>query len=278
MILKVRHTLDYRYTAPATLGPQTIRLRPRSDGSQRLLDFSLTLEPEPSLRSACLDADGNVAEQAWFLGDSARFRVATESTVETLRRNPFDFVVDPAFARLPWGDRAAAAHPSSSTALAGAVEPNVRELSEEVARDCGGEALAFLMRLNRRIHGLLDYEPRPSGPPRPSGETLALGRGACRDFAVLFCAAARVHGIPARFVSGYHFGGPDRRARELHAWAEAFLPGAGWRGFDPSLGLACAEEHVALAAAPDPAFAAPLSGCFGPRGIESALEAEVIFL
>lgn len=99
----------------------------------------------------------------------------------------------------------------------------------------------------------------------PPDVVLSQGAGACRDLSVLFLAACRHVGLPARFVSGYHEGPPERGERELHAWAETYLPGGGWRGFDPSLGLAVADRHVAVAAAPDPRGAAPVAGTFrGP--------------
>jgi len=198
--------------------------------------------------------------------------------VETLRQNPFDFVIDAEFAALPWGGRVDQAHPGSGSALLGPMEPEAAELAGTVRREGGNDALSFLLRLNRWLNEKLAYEVRPEGQPLAPGETLRRGKGACRDLAVLFCAAARSQGMPARFVSGYHEGDPGLRTKDLHAWAEVFLPGAGWRGFDPSTGLACADRHIVLAASPAPAGAAPLSGRFGSRTAESTLEAEILFL
>ena len=278
MIFKIRHTLSYAYAAPAMLGPQAIRLRPREDGGQHLLDFVLRISPQPSLRSPCLDEDGNVAEHAWFLGATRSLEMTAESTVETLRQNPYDFVIDAAYSALPWDRRLGTSHPGTAYALLGPVEPEAAALAEALRKEGGGEALPFLLRLNRWIHEKIAYEVRPEGLPYAAAETLQAGRGACRDLAVLFCAAARSQGIPARFVSGYHEGDPDLRSKELHAWAEVFLPGAGWRGFDPSTSLACGDRHLALAASPDPAGAAALSGRFGSATADSKLTAEVLFL
>ena len=278
MIFKIRHHLRYRYAAPAVLGPQSIRLRPREDGGQRLLDHLLQIDPQPSLRSACLDEHGNVAEHAWFVGQTELLELQAESTVETLRQNPFDFVIDADFSGLPWGHRIESGHFGAAAALLGPVEPEAAELALALRGESGNDSLSFLMRLNRWINEKIAYAVRPQGAPQPASETLNLGRGACRDLTVLFCAAARAEGIPARFVSGYHEGDPFVRTKELHAWAEVFLPGAGWRGFDPSTGLACADRHIALAASPDPAGAAPLSGRFGSTVAQSELETEVLFL
>jgi transglutaminase-like putative cysteine protease len=278
MIFKIRHHLRYRYAAPAVLGPQSIRLRPREDGGQRLLDHLLQIDPQPSLRSACLDEHGNVAEHAWFVGQTELLELQAESTVETLRQNPFDFVIDADYTSLPWGRRIEGGRPGAVAALLGPVEAEAAELAAALRVESGNDALSFLMRLNRWINEKITYEVRPEGAALAAGETLGRARGSCRDLAVLFCAAARSEGVPARFVSGYHEGDPHMRIKELHAWAEVFLPGAGWRGFDPSIGLACSDRHIALAASPDPAGAAPLWGRFGSTTAESKLETEVLFL
>jgi transglutaminase-like putative cysteine protease len=278
MIFKIRHSLRYTYAADAVLGPQAVRLRPREDGSQRLLDHVLKIGPQPSLRSACLDENGNVSEHAWFLGSTLTLELLAESTVETLRQNPFDFVIDAEFSGLPWDRRLERAHPGAAPALLALPEPEAAALAVSLRTEGGNDALSFLLRLNRWINEKIAYEVRAEGPPQKASETLSRGRGACRDLAVLFCAAARGVGMPARFVSGYHEGDPGLRTKELHAWTEVFLPGAGWRGFDPSTGLACGDRHIVLACSPDPAEAAPLSGRFGSATAKSKLEAEVLFL
>ena len=278
MIFKIRHTLKFRYTTPAVLGPQTLRLRPRDDGSQRVLDFHVVLAPEPSLQSTCLDEHGNVEMRAWFVGTTTGLDVLAECTVETLRQNPFDFVMDDDLGALPWGRRQVAARPALAACLPEGEQPEAAALAMALARESNGNALAFLMRLNRWLFEKLTYERRPEGAPQAPAETLHRGVGACRDRAVLFCAAARSQGLAARFVSGYAEGDPEKRLKDLHAWAEVFLPGAGWRGFDPSTGLACGDRHIPLAAAPEPAGAAALQGRYGAPVAGSRLDAEVMFV
>lgn len=99
--------------------------------------------------------------------------------------------------------------------------------------------------------------------------------GSCRDLAVLFIDACRHLGLTARFVSGYHTDEPADGIRRLHAWAEIYLPGAGWRGYDPSQGLATAERHIAIAAAATPRLAALVSGTFRGNGTQSSLVANI---
>lgn len=98
-------------------------------------------------------------------------------------------------------------------------------------------------------------------------ETLSRMKGTCRDFVVLFAEACRSLGFAARFVSGYTQGDLDNAENYLHAWAEVYLPGGGWRGYDPTLGLAVADQHIALTSGASPLQAAPVSGSF--RGTEA---------
>ena len=115
---------------------------------------------------------------------------------------------------------------------------------------------------------------RSDGPPRPAAETLAAGEGSCRDLAVVFSEACRAAGVPARFVSGYETAAASGEHAYMHAWAEAYVPGGGWRGYDPSRGLAVSTSHVAVAAAADPALASPVAGSY--RGAsESVMDFQI---
>ena len=132
-----------------------------------------------------------------------------------------------------------------------------------VAAEVGQQPVAFLDHLCRTIHARADKQVRTSGDAQAAGETLASWQGACRDFTVLFMESARSLGMPARFCSGYQAAAdtPDGR-RYLHAWPEVFVPGVGWRGWDPTHGVAAGEGHVALCAAPDQAGTMPVVGGF----------------
>lgn len=278
MLFKIRHHLTFDYAAPAVLSPQTLRLRPREDGSQHLLDFHLSVSPLPSGLTYNLDENGNVEAQACFLGSTSQLKVQAESTVETLRVNPFDYVLDAQTGPLPWGKRLGEERRGLGPCLEGEGVAEAQALATALAKEAGNDPVAFLLRLNQWLHTKLTYELRPEGAAQSPAETLHRGRGACRDLSVLFMAGCRAVGIPARFVSGYHEGDPEARHKDLHAWAEAWLPGAGWRGFDPSLGLAVGDRHISLAAAPDAAGAAAISGRYGASVAGSKLTAEVMFV
>jgi transglutaminase-like putative cysteine protease len=116
---------------------------------------------------------------------------------------------------------------------------------------------------------------REESEPQAPGMILAQRYGACRDLAVLFMDACRALGLGARFVSGYQEGDPDQEGRRLHAWAEVYIPGGGWRGYDPTHGPAVADRHVAVAAGMHPTFAAPITGTFRGTGVSSRMQADI---
>jgi transglutaminase-like putative cysteine protease len=131
------------------------------------------------------------------------------------------------------------------------------------------------MSLNQRIYDLVKVVIREDGEAYAPDETLRRREGACRDLAWLFVACCREAGLAARFVSGYQAGDPDTKDRYLHAWAEVYLPGGGWSGFDPTLGLAVADQHVVIAAAATPAGAAPVCGSFRGTGATAQMKTTI---
>ena len=274
MTITIRHRTTYTFAAPVFLEPHLVRLRPRSDGAVRLLDFALEIEPLPAVRADNLDLDGNVVTHAWFEGLTTALRLCTRARVETLRADPFRFLPAESERSLPYAcapDRAAGLQQYRSAP--DAAHSEVRALALAAARDAGRDQMRFPLELARRLHRELTVQPRPEGLPQPPETTLATRRGACRDLAVLFVAGCRAVGLAARFASGYaaRAGGVGD---ELHAWGEVYLSGGGWRGYDPSLGLAVADRHVTVAAAARPPDAAPVTGSF--RGDAAAgLEVDV---
>lgn len=275
MLFEVTHLTRYTYDRPVVLEPLVVRLRPRSDVFQRLIAFDLAIEPAPEGTSEVMDAQGNATTQAWFLGTASVLTLRSSLTVETLHANPYDYIVlDPAALRLPMPYE-----PAEGAALAQylqpAGEPSVQAFADGVLAASGGGVTAFLGDLCKRIAAVINQEVRLAGDPMPPRKTLALGRGACRDLATLFIDACRCVGIAARFVTGYELGAAGSAERHLHAWAEVYLVGAGWRGYDPSQGLAVADRHVALAVGATPAQAAPTGGTFRGTGATSRLESVI---
>jgi len=267
MRISVTHSTVYRYTSPVYLEPHTFRLRPRQDGTQWLHRYALEISPEPAGRNECLDQDGNAAVQVWFTELVQDLTVRSSFEVETLRENPFDYVLTtPSILPVAYGAPLTAA--LAPYLGARDIPPAVREFAERIRQESDGQIPAFLTRLNGRLFEGFEHSVRAEGPPHAPELTLAEREGTCRDLAMLFCAACRTVGIAARFVSGYEREAATQERAYMHAWAEAYLPGGGWRGYDPTQGLAVAHSHVVVAAAADPRLAAPATGTY--RGSATA--------
>ncbi len=276
MLCRLTHVTRYDYRRPVFLEPHLIRLTPRGDAVQRLLFLDIAVDPPPVGRAFVTDASGNAALSVWFGGETRNLCLTSRAVVETLRDNPFDYLIDFRYARLPVplsGEEAAILAPC--LAVAGEACPGlaaaVRQVREAGAVTPQDFALGLLGWMQDRIRTVSRDEPGILSPD----DLLARGEGACRDLAAFFVTACRLAGIPARFVSGYHEGDPEKDERDLHAWVEAYLPGGGWRGFDPSLGLAVADRHVVVAAAPEPAGAAPVVGTFRGDGGDCRLSHDI---
>jgi transglutaminase-like putative cysteine protease len=260
----IQHNTHYRYQQPVTLQPHTLRLQPRSDGTQRVLAFELEVDPQPVQQASVVETDGNHTIKLWFAPTPTNsLTLATTSEVVTCRTNPFDYLAEPWAATLPIdypATLAATLHAHLHPPLFPVISPQVVSLAEAILHQVDGNVGFFLTTLTQRIYESCEYITRAQGQPWPPGITWDQQRGSCRDFTVLFMAACRAVGLAARFVSGYEEGDSSIDHRDLHAWAEVYIPGGGWRGFDPTHGLAVADRHIALVASPFPEHTAPVSG------------------
>ena len=275
MLFEVTHITRFSYSQPVFLEPLSVRLRPRNDSWQKLLHFDMRFEPPPAGLYTYLDLEGNDTSRVSFNGIQEALTITTTFEAETFRTNPFDFILDPAALVLPVvydEDTAAALAPYCDRATSG---DEVTRFAEGIATEVDGNTVPFLSVLTRRIQETCRLATRRLGDPRPASVTLENRRGACRDVAVLLMEACRAVGLAARFVSGYEEGDPKRSERELHAWVEVYLPGAGWRGYDPTQGLAVSDRHVALAAGLTSRAAAPTSGTFRGTGASSKMRTDI---
>ena len=249
------HTTRYRFSGPVLLGPHEVRLRPSGPVSGHIRDHRLQLWPRPQLGHWRQDLWSNWVYQAWFAHPVSQLTVANRLRYRPKACNPFDFVVDKAALNYP---------PVWNEALESSLRPYL-EVSEEFEewlspwRCFQGNSLALAIDLNRKVNQSIGYEVRLETGVQSAGQTLSRAMGSCRDTAWLVVLALRALGYPARFVSGYWFQ-VDSNAAELHAWAEVYLPGAGWLGLDPTAGLLVGQQHVALARAPSPDQVPPIAG------------------
>lgn len=264
MRYQISHTTSYSYSQAVFLGSHTLRLRPRSDSYQTLQKFAIDVEPIPELISDQIDFLGNGATEIRFFNTPlSHLKIQTHSEVTTHCTNPFNYLLEPWATTLPIDYPTSvltALKPYLHQPLTGAIAVDVTDLAQQLIHEVDGDVIRFLTTLTQRIYEHCTYVVREKGNPLPASITWQKKQGTCRDFAVLFLAACRAVGVAARFVSGYQEGDPQQAKHDLHAWAEAYIPGGGWRGFDPTHGLAVTDRHIALAVGAAPAQAAPVTG------------------
>jgi uncharacterized protein (DUF2126 family) len=272
MRVRIQHQTRYDYDEPAALGPHLLRLRPAHHARAHLLSYNLTVEPAGAELRWQHDPWGNRVVRLTFPeGFKTTSLVLTVDAAFDIRPvNPFDFFVDERCQRVPF------AYPPEIRAELGpyldakAPGPLLGRWLAETPFE--GYVTDFLVALNSRVAADVRYIIRDEPGVQSSEETLALRSGSCRDSALLLVDALRALGLAARFVSGYLVqltdeGNIPDLARgvstdvvDLHAWAEVYVPGAGWIGLDGTSGLLCNEGHIALACTASPEQASPVEG------------------
>ena len=275
MRARIVHRLSYRYDAAVTLGEHRLCLKPRGQGFQRLLEHQLTVLPEPQQRRELLAASGDEIQRLSFIGSTDQLIFEASSLVETRPAPPLSLSFNGMEPPLPYprgqlnGDLLGAL---DGWLPNGQHEPSAIDLTQEALMGSNQQMVAFLHQLLELIQDRVKYTQRHVGPAWPAGRTLRERIGSCRDLAMLMVACCRVVGLPARFVSGYQLQEPAPEHYDLHAWTEVYLPGAGWRGFDPSAGGEINARYVVLATSSKPELTAAVSGSFsGPPGTASDL-------
>ena len=227
--------------------------------------------------SEFVDLDGNNLTKLWFNQPAEQLSIQTTAQVETSCTNPFAYLLE------PWATSLNFDYPSSLLkqlapylqSAGSAIDPAALALAQDLALETGYNTLNFLFTLNQLIYNKCDYVIRDIGEPFPAGVTWRHKSGSCRDYAVLFMAVCRAVGIAARFVSGYQEGDERQQSRDLHAWVEVYLPGAGWRGYDPTLGLIVSDRHIPLAASAIPKYAAAVEGLVSSVAIGATVTSEL---
>ncbi|MBI2119955.1 MAG: transglutaminase family protein [Elusimicrobia bacterium] len=273
--LHVRHWTRYQYDRPVFLEPHILRIRPCPTHSQTLIEHSLSISPEPVGISLNKEQDGTISHFVCFQEHCRSLTVESKVWMDLKPMNPFDFILYPTVLEsFPMQYPPEIARSLSPYLATVPLSSAVHQYALEILKEVNGKTIAFLMALCQKIHADFNYERRHTGEPYSPEKTLQTRRGSCRDFVVLSMAVAQSIGIACRFVSGYFFEESSQSSPELHAWMEAYLPGGGWRGFDATIGLACAQNHIALATGNSAALAAPIQGTFRGKA-ESELKVKL---
>lgn len=272
--LTVRHVTVYRYSGPVTFGRHRLMLRPRDSHDMRVVGAELTLSPPGNIRWMH-DVFGNSVTLVDFTESAAELSIISTLTLERYALQRPEFPIDPDAEHYPFMHS-----PDDRTDLARLRErhyPDPRNIVLDWAKQFVGPApaktLDILTAMNASIRGSFQYASRDAEGTQTPIETLERGSGSCRDFALLFIEAARALGFGARFVTGYLYdpaldggNGTVQGAGATHAWADIYLPGAGWVEFDPTNGLIAAENLIRVAVTRDPSQAVPVAGSFTSDG------------
>jgi len=286
ILASLRHVTRYRYDRLVALAPQLIRLRPAPHCRTRIESYSLNVTPAQHFVNWQQDPNGNWLARFVFPEKTREFTVTVDLIAEMTVINPFDFFLEPFAETFPFAypaDFAEELTPYLDVEPAG---PRLAAFLASIPRE-RKHTVDVLVGLNQRLHREIRYLTRMESGVQTPEQTLAASAGSCRDSAWLQVQILRHLGLAARFVSGYliqlrpdapPLDGPAGAAQDvadLHAWAEAYVPGAGWIGLDATSGLLCAEGHLPLAATPHFRAAAPISGSVEPSQVTFSFEMKV---
>lgn len=261
MTIKITHELLYEYTDAVHLEPHYLYLHPKRSSLLTLKSYQLAIEPKPDFITKNLDATDNTQQILFFSKPTIKLHIKATSIVETTEFNPLSFVYHPfQNSQLPIEYSEQLQLTLANYLVKTGVTTLIDQTARQMASDVNWKTTSFLTELNKFIHTFA-YEVREDGKPNSPEITLLTKTGSCRDFAVLFIAMCRVLGIASRFVSGYHYGNPEQ-PQYLHAWVEVYLPGGGWRGFDPTQNCLVSGKHIPLGASTISEAVTPVYGTY----------------
>lgn len=292
----LHHRTTYTFDEPVTVHPHVVRLRPAPHSRTPIESYSLSVSPKNHFINWQQDPFGNYLARLVFPERVKELDITVDLVADMTVINPFDFFVEEYAEHFPFeyapdlrADLEPYLRPVDDGDEGSGPSPQVREWIDKAVADArSGEddprIVDFLVAMNSAVNRSVSYSVRMEHGVQTPQETLDRGIGSCRDSAWLLVSALREAGLAARFVSGYlvqltsdvkSLDGPDGPTEDftdLHAWAEVFVPGAGWIGLDATSGLFAGEGHIPLCATPHPSAAAPITGATAPVGVSFDFE------
>ena len=262
-ILTIRHVTTYRYRQPVTFGEHRMMVRPRDTHDQRLIDLKLDISPAPSSLRFIDDALGNHVGIARFGRRAAQLRFDATIRVDHAPADPCGHEIEDYAQTYPFRYSDEEMPDLARCIVRHHVDPNneVADWAQSfVRRERSTATFALLQAITEAIHDTFEYRARAEKGIQDPALTLRLGHGSCRDFALMMIEAVRSLGLAARFASGYLAIPQAVAGGATHAWAQVYLPGAGWIDFDPTTGNIGKKHLVTVAAVRDPRQALPLHG------------------
>ena len=282
----LNHVSRYRYDRRISLSPQIVRLRPAPHCRTRVLSYSLDVAPQGHFINWQQDPFSNYLARLVFPEKTQELLLTVGLVVEMSVYNPFDFFLEPSAETFPFRYESHLEHDLRPYVAHGEAGPQLRRFLAAIDQR-PRRTIDFLVELNQRLQRQVRYLIRMEPGVQTPEQTLEDASGSCRDTGWLLVQILRHLGLAARFVSGYLIqlkadvksldgpSGTDVDFTDLHAWAEVYLPGAGWIGLDPTSGLFAGEGHIPLAATPSPQSAAPITGIHDEAKVEFSFDMKV---
>ena len=261
--IRIQHLTEYVYSSSVTLNQHRMLIRPREGHDVRIEWSRLDIFPAYRIKWQ-RDVFDNSLALVTFDAPSTRLTITSEVMIQHYEHAPFDFMLDDSAVTYPFSyavdeqaDLISYQQPIYTTD-----QPDVHQWLQRFGVT-GKNTFGLLMEMNRTISGQFQYRMREEAGVQSPSFTLRYGSGSCRDYATLLMEACRALGLASRFVSGYLLAPATEVGNATtHAWVEVYLPGAGWKGFDPTTGQVVSNQHIAVAVARNPESVPPVSGSF----------------
>lgn len=274
MLLNIEHHTDYHYEEAVFLEPHYFYLKPQSRPHLDLKSFEVKVKPNPTGISERLDAENNAYIQTWLNDKTDHFNVTTLVALELREHNQFNFLLDPV---INLGEKQIYNDGEMNFLkpyLQFEDKKEVNQFARQFAEAKNYDPISFMTSIVEEISEKWDHTVRMEQNILPIEKCFKEQKGSCRDLAIMLINMLRSMGLASRFVSGYAYNPDLGDGHELHAWVDVLLPGAGWVGLDPSLGLFTNKTYIPLATSYTPETTMPVKGTY--RGnVKSSLDTQV---